>query len=45
MSNWDVYMDYFENGIIPGSEYLWIVVVLGISIYALWKSRKIVSKL
>lgn len=45
MSNWDIYMDYFANAVIPYSEYLWIVVVMGISIYALLKSRNIVSKL
>lgn len=45
MSNWDVWVDYFANGLIPESKYLWIAVIIGISVYALYKSRKIVSEI
>lgn len=41
---WDAYFAYFEAGI-PLSEYLWIVVVFGISFYALFTARRMVSKI
>ena len=45
MSNWDVWIDYFQDGPIPFAEYIWIAVIVGISVYALYKARKIVSEL
>jgi len=45
IDNWDAMLDYFSEGVIPHSEYMWIVVIIGLGIYALWKSRKMVSEL
>ncbi|MBR4503877.1 MAG: hypothetical protein IKP20_02750 [Candidatus Methanomethylophilaceae archaeon] len=45
MSNWDIWLDYFKEGLIPYSEYLWMALIVGICGYALYKSRKIVSEL
>lgn len=45
MSNWEIMLDYFTDGLIPYSEYLWMVAILGVSIYALLKARKMVSEI
>ncbi len=44
MTDWDIYLDYFSNGIIPHSEYVWVVVAFGLCAYALYKARKMVSE-
>lgn len=43
MSNWETLVDYFANGI-PGSEYLWIVVIIAFSVFGFIVARKMVSK-
>ncbi|MDR0523577.1 MAG: hypothetical protein LBG62_04065 [Candidatus Methanoplasma sp.] len=45
MDNWEVIVDFFSNGPIPKSEYVWMVFVIGLGVFALWKSRKMVSDL
>lgn len=52
MSNWDTFVDYFtgqipEMGVpggIPGSEYLWMIVIVAVSIFGFIVARRMVSK-
>ncbi len=41
--NWQALTDYFSGGI-PGSEYLWIVVIVAFSVFGFYIARKMVSK-
>jgi hypothetical protein len=43
MSSWDVIVDFFSEGIIPKSEYVYMAVILGLCVFALWKARRMVS--
>jgi hypothetical protein len=43
MSSWDTVVEYFAPGIIPKSEYVYMVVIVGLCIVALWRARKMVS--
>lgn len=43
MTNWDILVNYFSNGI-PGSEYLWIAVIVAFSVFGYVVARKMVSK-
>ena len=45
MGAWEEISIYFVNGLIPYSEYLWMVPIVGISVYALYKARKMVSEI
>lgn len=42
--NWQAMIEYFSEGI-PGSEYLWIVVIAAFAIYGFAVARKMVSKI
>jgi peptidoglycan/LPS O-acetylase OafA/YrhL len=44
MSNWDIMIGYFSGGI-PGSEYLWIGVILFFTAVGFVLARKMVSKI
>jgi hypothetical protein len=43
MSSWQVVVDFFANGIIPKSEYVYMAVILVTCVIALWRARKMVS--
>lgn len=43
--NMEVMEAYFNDAIIPGSVYLWIVVVGVLCAYSLYKARKMVSEI
>ncbi len=43
MSSWEVVQAFFADGIIPKSEYVYMIVIVGLCIYALYKARKMVS--
>lgn len=45
MDNWSAMIDYFADGIIPYSEYLWMVTIVAVSAYALYKAKKMVSEI
>ncbi|MCL2032188.1 MAG: hypothetical protein FWG96_02835 [Methanomassiliicoccaceae archaeon] len=34
---------YFSNGIIPKGEYVFMALILGVCVLALWRARKMVS--
>lgn len=42
--NWAAAVDFCANGIIPGSEYLWMVVIAVTSVAGMIVSRWMVSK-
>lgn len=42
---WDTVVTYFAEGIIPKSEYIYMIVIVGLCIVALWKARKMVSEI
>lgn len=44
MSNWDVLMDSFSNGLIPGSEYMWIIIIVISATAAFLVGRRTVRK-
>lgn len=43
MSNWDTLVGYFSAGI-PGSEYLWAVVIVAFTVFGFYVARKMVYK-
>jgi len=43
MSSWDTVVEFFSTSIIPKSEYLYMIFIVGLGIFALWKARKMVS--
>jgi hypothetical protein len=45
IDNWEATMEYFSDGVIPYSQYVWIVAIVALGIFALWKSRRMVSEL
>jgi len=47
IDNWEALVEYFtrDGTIIPYSEYVWIIAIVGLGIFALWKSRKMVSEI
>lgn len=45
MSAWDEITAYFADGYLPYSEYLWMVPIVCISLYALYKAKKMVSEI
>lgn len=45
MSSWDVVVTFFQDGIIPKSEYVYMVVIVGLCVVALWRARKMVSEI
>ncbi|MFA6642541.1 MAG: hypothetical protein WCQ63_04755 [Methanomethylophilus sp.] len=42
-ANWDALVAYFANGV-PGSEYLWAIVIIAVSVAGFIVARKMVSK-
>jgi hypothetical protein len=42
-NNWEIAVDYCQ-GIIPGSEYLWMITILVTSVIGMLVSRWMVSK-
>ncbi|MFA6952463.1 MAG: hypothetical protein WCQ23_05305 [Candidatus Methanomethylophilaceae archaeon] len=42
--NWAALLDYFSGGI-PASEYLWMIVIVAVSIFGFVVARKMVSKI
>jgi hypothetical protein len=42
MNNWDAVLEFFASGI-PGSEYIWIPIILGVSAGALYIAKRMVS--
>lgn len=43
MTNWEEAVAYFAGGI-PGSEYLWMIVIVAVSIFGFIVARRMVSK-
>lgn len=43
MSNWEAVVDFFSQGIVPKSEYVYMIAIVGLCIAALWKARRMVS--
>jgi hypothetical protein len=42
MDNWQAIIDFFAGGI-PGSEYIWAPIIVGIAVSALWVAKRMVS--
>jgi hypothetical protein len=42
MSNWDAIMEFFAGGI-PFAEYIWVPIIVGISLTALYVAKRMVS--
>jgi len=42
-ANWDALVEYFSAGI-PGSEYLWAIVIVAFSVVGFYIARKMVYK-
>ncbi|MDR1404605.1 MAG: hypothetical protein LBJ20_03445 [Candidatus Methanoplasma sp.] len=45
MSAWATVESFFSAGIIPKSEYVYMIVIVGLCAWALWKARKMVSEI
>jgi len=45
MSSWEIVVDFFSNGIIPKSEYVYMAVIIVTCVVALWKARRMVSEI
>ncbi|MCL2509466.1 MAG: hypothetical protein FWF07_00085 [Methanomassiliicoccaceae archaeon] len=43
MSSWQVVVDFFSTGFVPKGEYVYMVLILGLCVVALWAARKMVS--
>lgn len=41
--NWQALLDYFSGGI-PGSEYIWIVLIVAVGAFGFYIARKMVSR-
>lgn len=44
MTNADVMVNYFHGGFIPGSDILYMVVIVAVAAIALWQARVFVAK-
>ena len=44
MTNAEVLVNYFHNGLVPSSDMLYIVIILVIAAIALWQARTMVAK-
>ena len=44
MTNADVLVNYFHNGLVPSSDMLYMVIILVIAAIALWQARTMVAK-
>jgi hypothetical protein len=44
MASWDVVTEFFQDGIIPKSEYVYMIVIVALCIAGLWKARKMVTE-
>ena len=42
MSNWDAIMEFFAEGI-PLAEYIWVPIIIGVSLAALYVAKRMVS--
>lgn len=42
MSNWDAIIEFFAEGI-PFSEYIWVPIILVVSLSALYVAKRMVS--
>jgi len=42
MSNWDAILEFFADGI-PLSEYIWVPIIVGVSLAALYVAKRMVS--
>jgi len=42
MSNWDSIIEFFADGI-PGAEYIWVPIIIGVSLAALIIAKRMVS--
>ena len=40
---WEEMETYFSDGIIPKGEYVFMVLIIGVCVLALWRARKMVS--
>lgn len=45
MSSWDICVDFFSNGIIPYSEYVWMITIVVVSAIGFVAARKMVRML
>jgi hypothetical protein len=44
MTNAEVMVSYFQNGFIPNSDILYMVVIVAVAAIALWQARVFVAK-
>lgn len=42
-ASWDIVVSFFSTGAIPKGEYVFMVLILGLCVVALWQARKMVS--
>jgi hypothetical protein len=42
-TSWNTVTAFFQDGLIPKSEYVYMIVIVGLCVIALWKARKMVS--
>ncbi|MDR3280070.1 MAG: hypothetical protein LBT23_06125 [Synergistaceae bacterium] len=42
-TSWDTVAVFFRNGMIPKSEYVYMIVIVGLCAFALWRARKMVT--
>ena len=45
MASWQTVVDFFAEGLIPKSEYIYMAFILGLCVVALWQARKMVSSI
>jgi len=43
MSSWDVVVDFFSGSVIPASEYVYMIAIIGLGVVALWYARRMVA--
>jgi hypothetical protein len=41
--SWNTVASFFQDGLIPKSEYVYMIVIIGLCIIGLWRARKMVS--
>ena len=45
MSTWDFCVNFFSSGVVPGSQYAWIITICAVAAIGFVVARKMVSKI
>ena len=43
-TSWEIVKEFFVNGLVPYSEYFYMIFIVGLSVVALWVARTMVSR-